>query len=678
MCLVCARTDKEIKENNNPMKPHFKPPANHLQTTWHKAAMPIVLMASLFVGMASASVPLAWQVTPRNPAPVAFDRHHGETLELRCTFTGFGELPFSGSGAADIRLWYQTNGMAAAWWSVPASVSSNVLSATFPPSADPGADRLALFFGAPSNAYASAVLRLRHSPGFTPNIIPPPDVTSWAEELSAIRALIDYSTSNADLVTTIRATAPAPDFTTNNADLVATIEATAPAPGDYETVSNRAMGAIQTETDPTVPAWAKSPTPPASGLSANDVCNIVTNEVAVGVGDWRISPYYGGGWRVLGQWMPSVGTWQIWFTNVYTSAVTDGIVVTGDENASALNVEVEGDAVPIVRDAEIRNALGLARLVDLPPLTNGLATEASVAAANTRASNAQNTANSVAGTVAAWETYWDGDEVRVTVTNYDSAVHLPSLYIEQKIEDTEDYRVVWDEHTRWESNDVQMAEMRSAIDEKADRAWGYYDSHTGEYAPDGYTWLSSPKIAIAGGLAYQRTLTTDGAIWVLVSNGLVAETGGDTENGFFRIKDDEGNTTFEIVRGNKRMVGATASGIKVTSPRNSPTVTIEIPYNVVSDVSPTLYGTASLSSPEWTQLEPQWLGHSGAWTAIVTTASSQYFVKGEYEVGGETYIRNAAPISVDGGLYATNTASGGFVKIRPKYNGSTITWEVVQ
>ena len=153
------------------MKPHFKPLSNSLQTAWRKAI--ILHFTFSILNSAIASVPLSWQVTPRNPAPVAFDRHHGETLEFRCTFTGFGELPFA--QAADIRLWYQTNGMAAAWWSVPASVSSNILSATFPPSADPGADRLALFFGAPSNAYASAVLRLRHSPGFTPNVLPAPE-----------------------------------------------------------------------------------------------------------------------------------------------------------------------------------------------------------------------------------------------------------------------------------------------------------------------------------------------------------------------------------------------------------------------------------------------------------------------------------------------------------------------
>ena len=38
---------------------------------------------------------------------------------------------------------------------------------------------------------------------------------------------------------------PAPDYSTGNAQLVATIEATAPAPGDYATVSNRAMTAVQ-------------------------------------------------------------------------------------------------------------------------------------------------------------------------------------------------------------------------------------------------------------------------------------------------------------------------------------------------------------------------------------------------------------------------------------------------
>ena len=120
-----------------------------------------------------AAVPLAWDIRPGQPAPVMFDRFHGETLEFRCTFRGFGELPFA--AGADVRLWYQTNGMGAAWWSAPATIRSNVLSAVWSPALDPGADRVSLFFGAPSNAYAAAVLRLRHSPGFAPGAMPDPE-----------------------------------------------------------------------------------------------------------------------------------------------------------------------------------------------------------------------------------------------------------------------------------------------------------------------------------------------------------------------------------------------------------------------------------------------------------------------------------------------------------------------
>lgn len=70
------------------------------------------------------------------------------------------------------------------------------------------------------------------------------------------------------------------DFTVSNSVLVATIEATAPAPGNYATVSNRAMTALQsyTETDPTVPEWAKSatqPLPPNYTTVTNKAINAV-------------------------------------------------------------------------------------------------------------------------------------------------------------------------------------------------------------------------------------------------------------------------------------------------------------------------------------------------------------------------------------------------------------------
>ncbi|MBR4651814.1 MAG: hypothetical protein IKO72_00505 [Kiritimatiellae bacterium] len=294
-----------------------------------------------------ASVPLSWTATPRNPAPVAFDRHHGETLEFRCVFSGFGELPFG--QAADIRLWYQTNGMAAAWWSVPASVSSNVLSATFPPQADPGADRLSLFFGAPSNAYASAVLRLRHSPGFTPNVLPAPE-SGYTEQDPVFAAWL-------------------------------------------------ADNPPREETDPTVPAWAKAETPPQT-MTTNDVQAIVTNEVA-GFTEWRLDS----GW--IDSTAPDIGvslpfselvisrqprwedlgeTGQIWggfdisvkATGQHYLYVYGGVDSGTEGPPDATNItyrSYEGGLweITIVRDPlPTRNSLGLARLIDLPPLTNSI------------------------------------------------------------------------------------------------------------------------------------------------------------------------------------------------------------------------------------------------------------------------------------------------------------------
>ena len=144
------------------MRTRFKHLANRLRAS--------VLLCGLLATAARAAEPVEWTARPGD-GPKAFARHHGSTLEFRCTFTGFG-----GAFApdADLRLWYQTNGMGQAWWSVPASRSNDVLSASWPPTADPGADRISFFFGAPSNAYASAVLRMQSSPGFTPNILQPP------------------------------------------------------------------------------------------------------------------------------------------------------------------------------------------------------------------------------------------------------------------------------------------------------------------------------------------------------------------------------------------------------------------------------------------------------------------------------------------------------------------------
>ena len=291
--------------------------------------------------------------------------------------------------------------------------------------------------------------------------------------------------------------------------------------------------------------------------------------------------------------------------------------------------------------------------------------------------------------------YLQGDDAKVVITNYDSAVTMPSQSLQQRIDEggSNYWKVVWNELTRWNrftgdgfnwaawcGFNCFSTNVLAQLDQKADRAYGFYDSHTGNYAPDGYMWISSPKIAIAAGLAYQRTLTAEGAVWVLMSNGLVTETGGNMTNGFFRICDDERNSLFEIVKGNKRTVGAQAGSLTTT---NVMGIThMHIAYPVVSESHPTIKVCSDLKEANWNDetssdcvANVSWSGSSGAWVAEVWGKGTQpaMFVKAEYEIGGETYIRNIAPISVESGILCTD----GVHKVRPVYNNGSITWEVV-
>ena len=292
-------------------------------------------------------------------------------------------------------------------------------------------------------------------------------------------------------------------------------------------------------------------------------------------------------------------------------------------------------------------------------------------------------------TIAAWQTYWDGDDVRLTVTNYYGSADYPHLYLEQKVSDggTNYFKRVWDEVTRHDAILSRIASVETNVSEKADKAWGFYDSHTGGYSPDGFTSISSQNIIVAPGMSYQKTVSAAGnAIWVLTYNDATTFS-GVTSNGFFRVSDGEGSTLFEIVKGDKRTVGATAASISVNGTQAT------IVYNVSSDSPPDLQYCTDLASDAWAEVissgasigrvpRVTWSGSSGEWTASINlngsqpfpTAPERMFFKATYETGGETYIKNAAPISVEGGILCTD----GLHKVRPVYNNGTITWQVVQ
>ena len=122
-----------------------------------------------------AAVPQRWDVdlAAQPPQVFALQRPRGETYELEAVMKDHGK-PFA-PAITNACIYWQTNGMENLYWSAPASVSNNVLRATWLPSMDPGATTVRGYIGDPGHIYAAAFqFRFIASPGATPNELPLP------------------------------------------------------------------------------------------------------------------------------------------------------------------------------------------------------------------------------------------------------------------------------------------------------------------------------------------------------------------------------------------------------------------------------------------------------------------------------------------------------------------------
>ena len=590
------------------MKPHYKPLATALAATLQLAAL--------------AAVPLAWDVRPGQPAPVTFDRYHGETIDFSATFRGFGELPFA--PGADIRLWYQTNGMGSAWWSVPATIQSNVLSATWSPALDPGADRVSLFFGAPSNAYAAAVLRLRHSPGFAPGAMPDPETFHESD----------------------------PEFT--------------------------AWLSSFHESDPIFSSWLEGYTPPDTSLEPSTnytdralgafaETGTVARARSYGTAE-RWTDAQGRVWEVdysLGQWHFE-GDGVSGHSNLLVEYASETYVLLDGEAFLDYGVEYLPDALEVhFTNAKIvaTRALvpGVTNLVGRVALTNDLPDTASIQSdiADLR------TESSLVYRL------YSGSNVVAEVTNYNSQVHAPELRLMQ-LNESNEYVTVWTETTGLARTLARANEYTdAAITNAAPRAWSRTTSGLGAEAPSNITWISTHTTVIAGGFEYAKFVDTYGEVWVLSSNGMAAEFNPDT-NAYFRISADDGTPVFSIEKTDAQIVGANAAGITVGES------SIVIPVPVVSSVAPTMYWRQSLETGEWadeTTLAPNmgvmWGGGTGAWECNVTftgTRPPSMFFKFSFQQEGSVVIRNNATTDISAGVWVNG------VKFVPSVSGNNLIW----
>lgn len=128
-----------------------------------------------FVGLCHAgTVALKWKAETSQAQAYQATIYRGETARLEAQLLSYGAALALPSNAT-ASIYYQTNGMADAWWQGAATATTGgVVSADFTPAMDAGGTRYAFFLGVDgggANYRANGLLNIRHAPGATPNAL---------------------------------------------------------------------------------------------------------------------------------------------------------------------------------------------------------------------------------------------------------------------------------------------------------------------------------------------------------------------------------------------------------------------------------------------------------------------------------------------------------------------------
>ena len=583
-----------------------------------KKLFAIALLASI----TTLAAPLQWICDWPEAKSQTFSLYQGETATFEPTFRVNGRTVTNATIEA---VWYQTNGMANAWWKLD--------DATFAPSNDVGAAAYRFFVEAKASGdtiyRANGALRMLPSPGFTPNAIEPPVQT------------LDFAT-----VDVLNPPWTDPDYSINNTALVETIETTAPAPGNYAAVSNAAMTAVQPGSlsftnDYIRTSWKDDNTSEFAGRA-----NEANYADRAGEADWA-------------DYASSAGD----ATEANHSSSADSATYADRAGIS----DFSDYAQKIEFGANLSDAKSGEEMLALNKNYTDNATSNLARVAHTGSYNDLSnkptipTAEDVYRIVA-------GTNIVLVVTNYNSATHAPAMKLQHFDPQSGEYVTYWDEtrqHAQTFTNAMDYTDAQVAT--RAPKAWSRTTSGLGSEAPDGVTWISTPETVIAGGYEYEKVITSSGAVWVLSSNGL---TTGATTNAFFRVTATDGTELFAIEKTDSFLIGVNPDGI--TRVDN----TVTIPVNVVADAHPYIRATTNLVNAVWTKEDEDgftcpwatvsWSGTTGAYVATVTCSEPQAFFYFEYLVEGVAKIKNSATVEMTGGIYFNG------YRYMPVVNGSKL------
>ena len=573
---------------------------------------PRALLAANPIQTPPPPVPLRWKVETSRAQVAQFEAYRGEALLLEAEMRSYGK-PFS--EVLQPSLYWQTNGMGAAWWTAPATASGNVLRATWSPTNDCGGTVYNCFIGGPDATYRAAFrLRMLPSPGYTPNHLPLPTVTGESDPVFS-----SWLATN--------------KFSSARAETVGTDSQWTDATGTVWQVAQKIIGDLYFAAD----REFENKTGP---IGFSDYIYVV--QEGTGFDLWLDD--YG---EVQGYPMSQLaghdGWWKVdrsygayFFTPSY-------VLVT--------------------------NVVGRVAYTNDIPDVSGYATPEDVSAA---ADSAVATANAYTDgqTTPLWS-YLGAESFRVVVTNYDSAVHPPVASFEYRMTTNEAFRTVWAETNglnRAIATATNLAHQaaRQLVNDPANRAWGKYDSETGEASPEGVIQATAPGGLIVGGGQRWSQISAESGWWILTSTDpTLCRTG---TNGVFSIIGSDGQEAIRVVKGSKVTVPAPADGISVSS--GVCTVT----YAVEAERHPTARFASELGSGAGTvwyneddadcPVTMTWSGTSGNYVLTFDTAGlSSGFVQATYEQGQESYTSfggaglELTKIRIGGKVYTVGTST---------------------
>ena len=590
------------------------------------------LVAALAAYDAASAVPLRWTVETSRPGVEAFDAYHGESLDLQATILSYGDpLALTNSPAM---LYWQTNGMGKAWWSVPASCSSNVLSASFAPHMDPGASVVNGFIGVAGQHYrASFRLHFRNSPGADTANLPLP-----------VR-ILDFDTVEVQ---------NAPYYTKQESDerMAGKADAVRVVPGEIVSCGwyDGEVTLDWHEVEEQYQWWNQQTKPRLGGVHYLGYDNGWWRYKAGSLPDeydyTNAVPVYGFP-PTLTLYQSTGDTITLTRTNEVYSTATAYPVVYMDDLAAAATAATNytDEAIASIAPPEVD-------LTDYA--THAQATNAARAVSAPLEENV--------GVL--WQ-YVLGDTVWFAVTNYMRTVEgvVPSLQL-WEVRDGATNLVYHSTEEITNFVNAATAALRADLTNSlADRAWSKYQSATGadNPQPGDITIVSTPSIMMTGGGEWNRYVHTGGSsVWVLRSNGLTT-FGGGSNGSFFAVQDDEGNTLFEVRRTDSYEVDALPSATGFDGDD------FQVTYNLpASGNPPTLYASTNLATTAFAAEENgstdslgitvNWASSGGLWRATIVqdVKAPALFVHAKALQEGSIVVRNNAPTSLSGGIFIGN------------------------